>query len=347
MKIFQRAAERVRLRLNYAERELASVEATVRGDSLDLEATGIAQSCVNLWEAAFRAADIRSGSPLVDRPFLSHAARSLALRGEILYAIRDDVLAPITSFDLVTRGGRPIAFRGQVVEAQASAPYETLLAGEAIHALINPRIDTPWLGQSPLRAAKISAQLVTRIEKSLFNVWSGPVGAGIVPHPADVPNLNELTRATNPSLEPRQGGTLFVRAARVLGGNQSAPIRDWEKHSLSPNIDGMGNTVQQHETISDSIRGAFGIPPGIFGRSTPGNSIREALRHLSFATLAPLARMLSDELSDKLGTSVTIDVTGALGTADFVARARALKTISEIEGEIPPERLRLLGMNTP
>lgn len=330
----------------YADQSLAGIEANVRGDRLAIEATGVVQSCANLWEMAGRGAEIRSQSALVDRPLLAYLFRSLALRGEFLAAIRDDVLAPLTAWDTVTRGGRPVAFRGQVVESQGNAPYETLLAGEAVHALINPMIETPWMGQSPLRGANLSAKLVTTIEKALLNNWSGPVGSKILPHPElNDEKLNELQRATNPTLAPRQGATLFAKAVRLLSGTSPTPMQDWEAKSVSPDISGLGDHVAQHEAVADSIRSAYGIPPGIFGRSTPGNSIRESLRHMSFATLQPIADMLGDELSAKLGSAVEIDVVSAFGVSDFVARARALATIAGIEGEIPESRLRLLKMS--
>ena len=130
----------------------------------------------------------------------------------------------------------------------------------------------------------------------------------------------------------------------MLAGTSPSPIKDWEPNSISPDIRGMGDVVPQHEAIADSIRSSFGIPPGIFGRSTPGNSIRESLRHMSFATLQPIADMLGEEFSVKLGTAVEIDVVSAFGVSDFVARARALATIAGIEGDIPESRLRLLKM---
>ena len=282
----------------------------------------------------------------MDRPLLAYVFRSLALRGEFLAAIRDvPPLAPITAWDVLTRSGRPAAFRGQAVESQGDSGYETLLAGEVVHAMINPMIDTPWIGQSPLRASRVSAELITRIERALRNVWGGPVGTQILPHPEISPEKeNALKRATNPGLAPVQGGTLFAKAARMLSGNSPSPIKDWESSSLSPDIQGMGNHVDQHESIADSIRAAFGIPPQIFNRSTPGNSIRESLRHMAFATLQPMGDMLADEFSEKLGTAVEIDIISAFGVADFVARARALATIAGIDGEIPPDRLRLLRM---
>ena len=294
---------------------------------------------------AGRGARIATESPLVDRPLLAYVFRSLALTWGVLSRPMTGPSPARADHELghvFTRAGRPAAFRGQVVESASASPYETLLAGEAIHILINPHIDTPWQGQSPLGASKVSAQLVTTIERALGTVWRGPVGTRILPHPESVPNMNELQRATNPGLAPRQGGTLFAKAARMLSGTTPSPIKDWEANNLSPDIQGLGDHVQTHEMVADSIRAAFGIPPGIFGRSTPGNSIRESLRHMAFATLQPIGDMLADELSEKLGTAVEIDVVSAFGVSDFVARARALATISGIEGDIPPERLRLL-----
>ena len=48
----------------YADQEQARIEGNVHGDFLAIEATGVVQSCANLWEMAGRGARIATESPL-------------------------------------------------------------------------------------------------------------------------------------------------------------------------------------------------------------------------------------------------------------------------------------------
>lgn len=55
--------------------------------------------------------------------------------------------------------------------------------------------------------------------------------------------------------------------------------------------------------------------------------MREAQRHLASWTLDPIARLLAEEATAKLGGPVTIDVIRPLQAYDAGGRARALSTI--------------------
>jgi hypothetical protein len=77
------------------------------------ELTATVQACVSLWESAFAIAKV-DGTDLLDRRTMAMLARSLALRGEALFLMRDDGLVPASDWDLSTRNGRPRAYRVSV-----------------------------------------------------------------------------------------------------------------------------------------------------------------------------------------------------------------------------------------
>ena len=94
------AGHRVRLH----RRNLAAREAYISGTRGIGELTSTVQSCVTLWENGLSLADV-SGTDLLDRRSLAMAARALALRGEVVFAITDDGLVAASDWDLSTRNG--------------------------------------------------------------------------------------------------------------------------------------------------------------------------------------------------------------------------------------------------
>ena len=73
---------------------MAAREAYVSGRRGIAELTATAQGAVTLWEGGLGLADV-SGTDLLDRRSLALCARSLALRGEALFLIRDAGPCPV------------------------------------------------------------------------------------------------------------------------------------------------------------------------------------------------------------------------------------------------------------
>ncbi len=79
----------------------------------------------------------------------------------------------------------------------------------------------------------------------------------------------------------------------------------------------------------ESVSMAFGVLPALSNIATTGPMVREAQRHLAQWTLAPLAKIIAQEVSEKLGQPIEIDVLGPLQAFDAGGRARSLKAIVE------------------
>ncbi|MBC7238309.1 MAG: hypothetical protein H5T69_20915, partial [Chloroflexi bacterium] len=96
------------------------------------------------------------------------------------------------------------------------------------------------------------------------------------------------------------------------------------------------------------INFAFGILPGLTAPATTGPLVREAQRHLAQWVLQPIAAMMAEEASDKLGQPVTLDVMRPLQAFDAGGRARALGAIVQTlalakeAGVDPSDALRLV-----
>jgi len=88
---------------------VAARESYISGRRGIAELTSTAQSCISLWENGLSLADV-DGTDLLDRRSLAIAGRSVALRGESVFLIRDDGPVPCSDWDLKTRHGRPTAY---------------------------------------------------------------------------------------------------------------------------------------------------------------------------------------------------------------------------------------------
>src|ERR1700741_1824244 len=84
-------------------------EAYISGRSGLAELTATAQSCISLWENGFALASV-GGTDLLDRRTMALIGRSLALRGEAVFLIRDR-LVPGSDWAVRTRGSVLVPYR--------------------------------------------------------------------------------------------------------------------------------------------------------------------------------------------------------------------------------------------
>ncbi|MEM7529648.1 MAG: hypothetical protein AAF416_18590 [Pseudomonadota bacterium] len=285
------------------------------------ELTATVQGCISLWEGAFALADV-TGTDLLTPRCLAMAARSLALRGEALFLVRDR-LVPASDWDTRTRNGEPVAYRLSVSEA-GGGRVETALAGEVLHVRIGAEPVAPWLGIAPLRRASITAELLHALEDALREVYrEAPLGSQIVPFPESPDaSMDKLSRG----FRGRRGSVLLRESVNVTAAGGPAPAPDWRPSQVSPEIE-KSMAVESLEAARQSVAMAFGVLPGLINPATTGPMVREAQRHLATWALQPIAALMAEEASEKLGTAVTLDVLRPVQAYDAGGRARALMGI--------------------
>lgn len=318
---FRRPVEKRSAMSGFTAELMAARESYISGRRGIAELTATAQSCISLWEGAFALADV-SGTDLLDRRTLALMARSLALRGEAVFLIRDR-LVPCSDWDLSTRDGVPRAYRVSISEA-GGGTTQTALAGEVLHLRIGADPVAPWLGTAPLRRASLTAGLLNALESALAEVYeNAPLGSQIVPYPEGAEtDMNTLGR----SFRGQRGRVLLRESVNVSAAGGPAPAVDWKPADVTPDIE-RSMSVESLAAARDAISGAFGVLPGLFNASTTGPLVREAQRHLAQWTLQPIAALLTEEASEKLGGAVSIDVMGPTQAFDAGGSARALATI--------------------
>ena len=321
MDIFRRKSPEVERRAaqpGYTAALMAAREAWISGASGLAELTGTVQTCVSLWEAGLSLADVR-GSSLLDRRTMALAGRALALRGECLFLIRDQLI-PCTDWDISTRYGQPRAYRVGLPEI-GGGRNETALAGEVLHFRIGCDATTPWAGSAPLSRARLSAGLLDEITGALRDVFrDAPIGSQIIPVPEGSAEDMEAMRA---GFKGRRGASLVIEGAAQAAAAGMAPNIGKSPDQLSPQLD---KTLADKllTEAKDEICGVFGVLPGLVNRSTTGPLVREAQRHLAQLVLQPMANLLAEEATAKLGDLVTIDVVRPMQAFDHGGKARAL-----------------------
>lgn len=301
---------------------IAARESYISGRRGIAELTATAQTCVSLWEGGFALADV-DGTDLLDRRSLALIGRSLALRGEVVFLIRETGLVPCADWDLSTRDGKPVAYRVSISEA-GGGRSETALAGEVLHVRIGCDPAAPYLGSAPLRRASLTAGMLNAVESALCEIFeNAPVGSMIVPYP-ETPDT-DMT-ALGRSFRGQRGRVLLRESVHVTAAGGPAPASDWRPADVTPDIE-KSMSIETLAASRDAISGAFGVLPSWFSAQGQGPAVREAQRQLAQWTLQPIGMLLAEEATEKLGTTVKLDVLRPLQAFDAGGRARALGAI--------------------
>lgn len=301
---------------------MSARESYISGRRGVAELTATAQSCISLWESGFAIAEVK-GTRFLTRSTMAMLARSLALRGEFVGLIGNDGITPCSDWDLRTRHGRPTAYRVSVSEA-GGGTTQTVLAPEVLHVRIGSDASTPWSGTAPLRRASLTAGLLQAVEATLAEVYEmAPIGSQVVPMP-EIPDQDSA--ALGRSFRGQRGRVLLRESVAVSAAGGPAPQADWRPQDLTPNLQN-AMPAELLGAARDAISSVFGVLPSWFTSAGQGPSIREAQRHLATWMLQPIAELLAEEASDKLGAPIAIDVLTPLQAFDQGGSARAVSAL--------------------
>ena len=301
---------------------MAARAAYVAGGSGIGELTATVQSCVSLWEGAFAMADVE-GTDLIDRGRMALIARGLALRGDVVFYIGDGKAVAASDWDISTRFGEPRAYRLGLPDAGGGTTL-TALAAEVLHFRIGVHPTAPWAGTSPLRRASLTAGLLQTIETALGEVYDfAPVGSQVMAFP-ETPDTD--MEALGRGFRGQRGRMLLRESVTVMAAGGPAPAADWSPKDLTPDLS-RAMMDQALSAARNAICGVYGVLPALFNDQTQGPLVRESQRHLAGWTLQPIAELVAEEATNKLGTEVKIDTIRPLQAHDASGRARALQTI--------------------
>ncbi|MGC9370303.1 MAG: phage portal protein [Paracoccaceae bacterium] len=306
----------------YTAQVIAARDSYISGRRGVAELTATVQSCVSLWEGGFAMADV-TGTDLLPRQTMAMIARSAALNGEAVFLITDLGLVPATDWDVTTRDGRPRAYRLSIPEAGGGRTV-TALAAEVLHLRIGSDVVTPWIGTAPLRRSSLTGAMLHAVEAALGETFeNAPLGSQIVP----LPDTGADDMATmRGAFKGRRGSTLVIEGVAQATAAGMNPQIGQKPDQLSPDLS-RSMTAETLAAAREGILMAYGVLPSLLNRSATGPVVREAQRQLCTWTLQPIAELLAEEASSKLGAEVQIDTLRPLQAFDAGGRARALSAI--------------------
>lgn len=306
----------------YTAQIMAARDSYVNGRRGVAELTATVQGCVSLWEGGFAMADV-SGTELLTRQTMAMIARSAALTGEAVFLITELGLVPATDWDVTTRNGKPRAYRLSIPEAGGGRTV-TALAAEVLHLRIGADNLTPWIGTAPLRRSSLTGAMLHAVETALSETFdNAPLGSLIVP----LPDTGAEDMATmRGAFRGKRGSTLVIEGVAQATAAGMNPQIGQKPDQLSPDLS-KSMTAETLAAAREGILMAYGVLPSLVNRAATGPAVREAQRQLAIWTLQPIASLLADEASSKLGMTVEIDTIRPLQAFDAGGRARALSAI--------------------
>ena len=304
-------------------------------------ATGALESSASIIARCFAAADV--AGPEVFRAALGPATlsligRSLIRSGEILFTI--DVtggrvlLTPAASWD-INGDADPSTWRYRLTMGAPSNTFtlDPVTADGMIHIRYQTDPATPWRGVSPLASAAIAGRLSAETMQALSDEAASPRGF-LLPQPKDGndPTLDKI-KADLKSLRGNVALVESVSSGWAADGSQQRQKGDWEKRRLG--AEPGAALIAQAELASREVYSACGIPLSLVTESEGGGQ-REAFRRLLHSTIMPLSKIVSEELSAKFETDISLSF-DSLFAADLTGRARAFQSLVAKRG---PRSLR-------
>ena len=297
-----------------------------------VEALGAVEAAAGLWSRAFASATVEPQTPAtiaLTPAVLAAIGRGLAVRGEVVFVLDVDGAVELTQAASwkVSGGTRPESWRYAVEMPlpRGGVVKRTLPADAVLHVRYATRPSKPWAGISPLGMADETRALATWIERRLAEETSTVVSYVLpLPESANVDKLKADIKGGR--------GRLHIVDTTSTGwgdGTAAAPQRDWKSNRLGANPpDSLGKL---RSDVKADIFGVYGIPSSIHGT---GGSARESYRQFLSSTIQPLAKLVIEELADKLDTPTLALDFSELRAADISGRTRAYGVL--INAGMPP-----------
>ena len=289
--------------------------------------SGALQIGAGLVGRAFASATVEGVTPVVRRALtpsvLETIGRSLLREGEALFYIRVNReglrLFSVVSYD-VTGSYDPNTWRYRLDLSGPSGTWSVNARPDSVvHCKHLVESQRPWRGVSPLDIATNAGALDVLVNQALSQESSGPVGSVIaIPKDGGSSTLDGLRE----QIRGLRGRTAIVEttAGGWGQGQAQAPRSDWKPSRLGANMP--ASMVELRADADRLVLAALGVPVGLVG-GADGAAMRESWRQLLHATLAPLGRIVQEELREKLDAPRLTFDWSEIGASDIAGRARA------------------------
>ena len=294
-------------------------QATV--ETASVESLGVTEACAGLWGRSFASATVtpsNMATSALTPAVLEAIGRRLLLHGEAVFEIRVDdgevELVEAASWEVEERGA-------WLYRADFSTPegtyHRVLTADRVLHPRIGTSPKRPWQGESPIPSA--TAKLAAQLETKLTQEVGGPVGNVLpLPHKGSVTQLQA-------DIDKLAGKTVLVEStAGGFGDKEAAPKMDWQTHRIGANPPTA--MIELRKEVQASILAACGCPGSLL-QGGIGTIAREEMRRYLHSTIAPVSRVVADEMAFKLDTPNLAFDFSQLFASDLSGRARAFQSM--------------------
>ena len=325
-------------RAGYTEQILAAKWNSWAGSDSTIWQVAAVEFGIEAYIRAFMSAKVKPRMPLLTREYLGSVARDLLLTGNHLSVIEAEngLLELRRSYSWDIRGNyRPSSW---IYNVSLSGPTKSLTRvyrpDSVIHIRLNPPANRPWEGTSPLANCPLSASLLARIERALADEMGGAI-ANIVVSPAV--SSDQQRDALGTTLANSRGDVVVVQGGNTSGW-QAGSTGNLTTHRIGATPPpGIGDLRSQTEA---AILSAMGVPAGLYVPKE-GAVSREAYRQFIYGSVAPMGKLVAEELSRKLEEEITLNFE-SIAAADVAARARAYHILTQ--AEMPEEQiLEIIG----
>lgn len=300
------------------ERAIDRVMSAERG-AADLGATAGAEIASGVIGRALAIADGRPSC--LSAADMSCLGRDLIQAGESVWAL--DIAAkgrllclPSQNHYVTSENPNPDTWTYTTTLASPSGSVTKPIASAGVlHFRWQTDSGAPWQGVSPLDTS--AGRLHAELDTAMSDEASGPRGT-LIPAPRAT---EEETKQVKRTIQGLEGDIALVEttASGWSEGVGAKPAGDWRTIRLGADYPRDLATVRSD--AMSAVLSACGIPPSLCWPNGASDS-REAFRRFLHGTLLPLLEHLSEEMTLKLETKVTLTAE-RLGAADIAGRARA------------------------
>lgn len=317
---------------NFTDARVEILQILAQGEDAINARTGVVEFCASLWERAFLSADT---DPIVPASTLGWIGRRLITAGEAVMELRivkgDLRFLPASTYDV--RGSAARWRYSLTVAGPTTTATRKLSADQVIHVRYGVGLDN-WRGDGGLQGATTTVAGADALEQRLKEEVSGKVGH-VVPVPQPDSGLQS-------DLQALGGKTVLVPSTvggwdqQGAGGGQSVRS-DWTPKRIGANPP--ATLVQLRGDFAQSILAAAGIPP-ILAMGGDSTGMREAWRLFLHSTIAPVARLVEEELTVKLERDIVLNF-DRLMASDIQGRARSFQSM--VGGGMAVEKAAMLA----
>ena len=348
----------------YADAINRLLENSAAGQEANIASTAAVEAAAGTLGRTLSDATVKTESALarsvITPGFLRFIGRQLVTVGETMHYIdyRNGVLSliPCASWNWENPIGdaRAAAWRCRITYFGPSSSVTKVVPAESV--VFNTwgvaAAGVPYRGASPLAGAYLTAKLAAEAERSIGDELAGPV-AQLLVVPDNGPGATgdgDADDADDPHSEVKRnlrlargdGVLLESTSHNYADGAGGAPRRDWESRRLGP-APTEASVMARRDSFA-MILAAAGIPPAMWTDGADGTAQRAARERMILLTVKPILRLLAAELTQKLETEVSFDVTHQ--QHDVQVKAAALRKMIE-SGVLPADALAMSGLLLP